>query len=79
MTDDGTPADDALDGATLEDSGLRHEAEQRLLRTRPTAVNLAWAVDRLGALTRPRLRRTLERTTGTVMIGIGVSLAVEAR
>src|SRR3984957_9848627 len=30
MTDDGTPADDALDGATLEDSGLRHEAEQRL-------------------------------------------------
>jgi threonine/homoserine/homoserine lactone efflux protein len=40
---------------------------------------LAWAVDRLGALTRPRLRRTLERTTGTVMIGIGVSLAVEAR
>src|ERR1700744_5474862 len=35
MTDDGTPADDALEasaleGATLEGSGLRQEAEQRL-------------------------------------------------
>jgi threonine/homoserine/homoserine lactone efflux protein len=37
-----------------------------------------WAVERVGALTRPRVRRAMERTTGTVMVGLAVSLAVDS-
>jgi threonine/homoserine/homoserine lactone efflux protein len=40
---------------------------------------LAWTVERAGLLLRPRLRRRLERTSGTVMIGLGARLAAEAR
>jgi len=41
--------------------------------------SLTWLVDRAGALLRPRLHRMLERFTGTVLIGLGVRLAAEAR
>jgi threonine/homoserine/homoserine lactone efflux protein len=40
---------------------------------------LAYAVDRAGTLLRPRVRRAMERVTGGVMVGLGVSIAVEAR
>lgn len=40
---------------------------------------LAFTVDRAGAILRPRLRRGLERVTGGVMVGFGVTLATEAR
>jgi threonine/homoserine/homoserine lactone efflux protein len=40
---------------------------------------LAYTVDRAQAVLRPRVRRRLERLTGTVMVGIGVRLAAEAR
>ncbi|MDQ2749261.1 MAG: LysE family translocator [Actinomycetota bacterium] len=40
---------------------------------------LAYAVDRAGTLLRPRVRRTMERGTGAVMVGLGVSIAAEAR
>jgi threonine/homoserine/homoserine lactone efflux protein len=39
---------------------------------------LIWAVDRATTVLRPRVRRTMERVTGGVMVGLGVSLAVEA-
>jgi threonine/homoserine/homoserine lactone efflux protein len=41
--------------------------------------SLAWTVERAGLLLRPRLRRRLERTSGTVMVGLGLRLAAEAR
>lgn len=40
---------------------------------------LAWTVERAGLLLRPRLRRRLERISGSVMIGLGVRIAAEAR
>jgi threonine/homoserine/homoserine lactone efflux protein len=40
---------------------------------------LIWAVDRAANILRPRVRRTMERVTGGVMVGLGVSLAAEAR
>ena len=40
---------------------------------------LAFAVDRAGTVLRPRVRRTIERCTGGVMVGLGVSIAAEAR
>ena len=40
---------------------------------------LAWTVERAGLLLRPRLRRRLERISGTVMIGLGVRIAAESR
>ena len=39
---------------------------------------LAYAVDRAGTLLRPRVRRTMERVTGGVLIGLGVSIAAQA-
>jgi threonine/homoserine/homoserine lactone efflux protein len=39
---------------------------------------LIWAVDRAGTVLRPRVRRAMERVTGGVMVGLGVSLAAEA-
>ncbi|HEU5007584.1 MAG TPA: LysE family translocator [Jatrophihabitantaceae bacterium] len=39
---------------------------------------LIWAVDRATTVLRPRVRRAMERVTGGVMIGLGVSLAAEA-
>jgi threonine/homoserine/homoserine lactone efflux protein len=39
---------------------------------------LIWAVDRATSVLRPRVRRAMERVTGGVMVGLGVSLAVEA-
>jgi threonine/homoserine/homoserine lactone efflux protein len=39
---------------------------------------LIWAVDRATTLLRPRVRRAMERVTGGVMVGLGVSLAAEA-
>ena len=41
--------------------------------------SLSWLVDRAGALLKPRLHRMMERFTGTVLIGLGVRLAAEAR
>jgi threonine/homoserine/homoserine lactone efflux protein len=41
--------------------------------------SLSWLVDRAGALLKPRLHRMMERVTGTVLIGLGVRLAAEAR
>jgi threonine/homoserine/homoserine lactone efflux protein len=38
---------------------------------------LAWAVDRAGTILRPRVRRTLERVTGAVMVTLGLRLALE--
>jgi threonine/homoserine/homoserine lactone efflux protein len=40
---------------------------------------LIWAVDHAATILRPRVRRGMERATGGVMIGLGVSLAAEAR
>lgn len=40
---------------------------------------LAYAVDRAGAVLRPRLRRIMERVTGGVLVALGVSIAAEAR
>ena len=40
---------------------------------------LAWSVDRAGRVLRPRIRHLMERTTGGVMVALGVSVAVEAR
>jgi threonine/homoserine/homoserine lactone efflux protein len=40
---------------------------------------LAFAVDRARALLRPRLQRSLERTSGALMAGFGLKLASEAR
>lgn len=40
---------------------------------------LAWTVERAGLLLRPRLRKRLERISGSVMIGLGVRIAAEAR
>jgi threonine/homoserine/homoserine lactone efflux protein len=40
---------------------------------------LAWGVDRVGRVFRPRIRRALERTTGGVMIALGLSVAAESR
>jgi threonine/homoserine/homoserine lactone efflux protein len=41
---------------------------------------LVWMVDRgVGWLSRPRVRRTLERVTGLVLIGLGLRLATETR
>lgn len=40
---------------------------------------LSYTVDRAGTLLRPRIHSTLQRITGTVLIGIGIRLAAEAR
>jgi threonine/homoserine/homoserine lactone efflux protein len=40
---------------------------------------LAYAVDRAVTLPRRRVRRTMDRVTGGVMVGLGVSIAAEAR
>jgi threonine/homoserine/homoserine lactone efflux protein len=40
---------------------------------------LAWSVDRAGRALRPRIRRLMERTTGAVLVGLGVRVAAEAR
>jgi threonine/homoserine/homoserine lactone efflux protein len=40
---------------------------------------LAWTVDRAGSLLRPRVRRWMERTTGGVMIALGIRVAAEGR
>jgi threonine/homoserine/homoserine lactone efflux protein len=40
---------------------------------------LAWSVDRAGRMLRPKVRRAMERTTGGVMVALGVSVAAEAR
>jgi threonine/homoserine/homoserine lactone efflux protein len=40
---------------------------------------LAYAVDRAGTVLRPRVRRLMERITGGVLVGLGVSIAAEAR
>jgi threonine/homoserine/homoserine lactone efflux protein len=37
------------------------------------------AVHRAGQVLRPRLRRTMERCTGGVMVALGVSVAAESR
>jgi len=39
-------------------------------------ATLAWAVDRAGRVLRPRLRVWMERTTGAVMIALGLRVAV---
>ncbi|MDP9116543.1 MAG: LysE family translocator [Actinomycetota bacterium] len=40
---------------------------------------LIWAVDRASTILRPPVRRAMERVVGAVMIGLGISVAVEAR
>jgi threonine/homoserine/homoserine lactone efflux protein len=40
---------------------------------------LAYLVERAGKALRPRIRTLLERFTGTVLVGLGVRLAVESR
>jgi threonine/homoserine/homoserine lactone efflux protein len=40
---------------------------------------LAWSVDRAGRALRPRVRRLMERTTGAVLVALGVRVAAEAR
>jgi threonine/homoserine/homoserine lactone efflux protein len=40
---------------------------------------LAYAVDRAGALLRPRVQRRLEQLTGGAMVAVGVRLAADAR
>lgn len=40
---------------------------------------LAYAVDRVGAVLRPRLSRIMERVTGGVLLALGISIAAEAR
>ena len=41
--------------------------------------SLAYAVDRAGALLRPRVQRRLEQLTGGAMVGLGIRLAADAR
>jgi threonine/homoserine/homoserine lactone efflux protein len=38
---------------------------------------LAWTVDRAGSLLRPHVRQWMERTTGGVMIALGIRVAAE--
>ena len=38
---------------------------------------LAWTVDRAGRVLRPRLRAWFERTTGAVMIALGLRVAID--
>ena len=40
---------------------------------------LSYTVDRAGSLLRPRIHSTLQRITGTVLVGVGIRLAAEAR
>jgi threonine/homoserine/homoserine lactone efflux protein len=40
---------------------------------------LAYSVDRAGQVLRPKVRRIMERTTGGVMVALGVSVAADAR
>jgi threonine/homoserine/homoserine lactone efflux protein len=40
---------------------------------------LAWTVDRAGRVLRPRVRRWMERTTGGVMVALGLRVAVSSR
>jgi threonine/homoserine/homoserine lactone efflux protein len=40
---------------------------------------LAYSVDRAGQVLRPRVRRIMERTTGGVMVALGISVAADAR
>ena len=40
---------------------------------------LAYAVDRVGVLVRPRVQRRLEQATGAVLVALGVRLAAQAR
>ncbi|MGH8862379.1 MAG: LysE family translocator, partial [Jatrophihabitantaceae bacterium] len=40
---------------------------------------LAWTVERAGRALRPRVRRVMERTTGGVMVALGLRVAVQAR
>ena len=40
---------------------------------------LIWMVDRAATILRPGVRRAMERITGGVMVGLGMSLAAEAR
>jgi threonine/homoserine/homoserine lactone efflux protein len=40
---------------------------------------LTYAVDKARTLLRPRVQRVMERVTGTVMIGLGIRLAIESR
>ncbi len=40
---------------------------------------LVWTVDRAGSVLRPRVRQWMERTTGGVMIALGVRVAAESR
>jgi threonine/homoserine/homoserine lactone efflux protein len=40
---------------------------------------LAWTIERVGLLLRPRLRRRLERISGSVMVGLGIEIAAQAR
>lgn len=40
---------------------------------------LAWSVDRAGRVLRPRIRQALERTTGGVLVALGLSVAAESR
>jgi threonine/homoserine/homoserine lactone efflux protein len=40
---------------------------------------LAFAVDRAGAVLKPRVNRAIERSTGAIMVGLGVRLGSEAR
>ena len=41
--------------------------------------SLAYAVDRAGALLRPRVQRRLEQVPGGAMVGLGIRLAADAR
>src|SRR5690349_19781195 len=41
-------------------------------------ATLAWAVDRAGRVLRPRLRAWMERTTGAIMIALGLRVAIES-
>jgi threonine/homoserine/homoserine lactone efflux protein len=40
---------------------------------------LSYAVDRAGTVLRPRVRRVMERVTGSVMVALGIRLAIEPR
>ncbi len=40
---------------------------------------LAYSVDRAGRVLRPKVRHAMERTTGGVMVALGVSVAAETR
>jgi threonine/homoserine/homoserine lactone efflux protein len=41
--------------------------------------SLAYAVDRAGALLRPRVQRRLEQLTGGTMVALGIRMAADAR